>query len=33
VFIVVGDITKEEDAQKLLDSTVAKYGKLDILVN
>lgn len=33
VFMVVGDVTKEADAQKILDSTIDKYGKLDILVN
>lgn len=30
---VVGDITKMADAQKLMDETVAKFGKIDILVN
>ncbi|EFJ28919.1 hypothetical protein SELMODRAFT_146763 [Selaginella moellendorffii] len=30
---IEGDVRKEEDAKRALDSTVAKFGKLDILVN
>jgi NAD(P)-dependent dehydrogenase (short-subunit alcohol dehydrogenase family) len=30
---VCGDISKEEDAKRMVDETVAKYGSLDILVN
>jgi len=29
----VADITKAEDAQKLMDAAVEKFGKLDILIN
>jgi NAD(P)-dependent dehydrogenase (short-subunit alcohol dehydrogenase family) len=28
-----GDVTKAEDCQRLVESTVEKYGRLDILVN
>lgn len=31
--IVAGDITKENDAQKIVDKTIKKYGKLDVLIN
>nr|MDO8111623.1 glucose 1-dehydrogenase [Candidatus Sigynarchaeota archaeon] len=30
---VQGDISKEEDAKKIIDETAKKYGKLDILFN
>ena len=30
---VVADVTKEEDLQRLLDTTIKTFGKLDILVN
>ncbi|RWS27342.1 L-xylulose reductase-like protein [Leptotrombidium deliense] len=32
-FGVIADITKEEDCERLINSTVEHYGKLDILVN
>ncbi|KAH9631975.1 hypothetical protein HF086_000312 [Spodoptera exigua] len=31
--VVTADVTKEEDAQRILKETVKKFGKLDILVN
>lgn len=33
VFTVSADISKEEDCKRLIDETVAHYGKLDILIN
>ena len=33
VLEVVADITKEEDAKRLVNETIKKFGKLDILVN
>lgn len=30
---VGGDMSKPEDAQKIVDATIAKFGKLDIIVN
>ncbi len=30
---VVADLTKQDDAKRLVDSTIKEYGKLDILVN
>ena len=30
---VVCDITKDEDIENLISQTVAKYGKIDILIN
>ncbi|ESO84957.1 hypothetical protein LOTGIDRAFT_236007 [Lottia gigantea] len=32
-FMVVGDLAKEEDTQRVLDSTIKHFGKLSILVN
>lgn len=32
-FIVAGDITKEADTENILNKTIEKYGKLDVLVN
>ncbi len=31
--VVVGDVTKEDDNKNLIEKTVEKFGKLDILVN
>lgn len=33
VFIVPGDITNEADTQNIFNQTIAKYGKLDVLIN
>lgn len=33
VFIVPGDITNETDTQNIFNQTIAKYGKLDVLIN
>src|SRR5262245_40469882 len=33
VFAVTGDLTKPEDAQRIVDATVARFGRIDILVN
>ncbi len=33
VFAVTTDVTQEEDCQRLVQSTVEKYGKIDILIN
>ena len=33
VFSVVGDLTEEEPAARLIQSAVERYGRLDILVN
>lgn len=32
-FVVAGDITNPEDTKRILDETIKKYGKLDVLVN
>lgn len=32
-FIVAGDITNEGDTQKILNETIKKFGKLDVLIN
>jgi NAD(P)-dependent dehydrogenase (short-subunit alcohol dehydrogenase family) len=29
----VADITKEEDAKQIIDSTIKAFGKIDVLVN
>jgi len=29
----VADLTKQEDAKRLVDTTIKQYGKLDVLVN
>ena len=31
-FTVIGDVTNEADAVKIVDATLKHYGKLDILV-
>jgi 3-oxoacyl-[acyl-carrier protein] reductase len=31
--VVMADVTKEEDAKRLVDETIGEFGKLDILVN
>lgn len=31
--IIVGDITKAEDRQQLIESTVARFGRIDMLIN
>lgn len=31
--IVVGDVTKEEDAKNVIDATIKHFGKLDVLIN
>ncbi|MED3660864.1 SDR family oxidoreductase [Ureibacillus sp. FSL K6-8385] len=33
VFTIAADVTKEEDCRRLIEETVAHYGKLDILIN
>lgn len=32
-FIVVGDLTKEIDTERILNETIKKFGRLDVLVN
>lgn len=32
-FLVIGDLTKESDVKKLVEDTINKFGKLDILIN
>lgn len=32
-FVVAGDITNVEDTKRIVDETIKKYGKLDVLVN
>lgn len=32
-FIVAGDITNDGDTQKILNETIKKFGKLDVLIN
>jgi len=31
--VIVGDVTKEEDCKRLIDSTIVEFGRLDVLVN
>lgn len=31
--LLIADVTKVEDNQRVIDETIAKYGKLDVLVN
>ncbi|XP_049871925.1 glucose 1-dehydrogenase 2-like [Pectinophora gossypiella] len=31
--VIVADVSKEDDAQKIIETTLKKFGKLDILVN
>ncbi|XP_013178472.1 PREDICTED: uncharacterized oxidoreductase YxbG-like [Papilio xuthus] len=33
VLKIVADLTRDEDIKRIVDDTVAKYGKLDILIN
>jgi 3-oxoacyl-[acyl-carrier protein] reductase len=33
VFPVAGDLTREADVQRIVDATVARFGRIDILVN
>jgi 3-oxoacyl-[acyl-carrier protein] reductase len=33
VFPVAGDLTRAEDAQRIVDATVARFGRIDVLVN
>ena len=30
---VVGDLTKDEDAERLVDQTIEAFGRIDVLVN
>ncbi|XP_029173805.1 uncharacterized protein LOC114942575 [Nylanderia fulva] len=32
-FVVTGDLTKEDDVKNIVKSTIAHYGRLDVLVN
>lgn len=32
-FVIVGDLTNEDDVKRILSSTVAHYGQLDVLIN
>ncbi|XP_055596128.1 3-oxoacyl-[acyl-carrier-protein] reductase FabG-like [Uranotaenia lowii] len=32
-FIIPGDITQETDTKRILEATISKFGKLDVLVN
>jgi len=32
-FVITGDLTNEDDTKKILDSTIAHYNQLDVLVN
>merc|ERR1711970_361941 len=32
-FVIEADLVKEEDCKKIIEDTVAKYGKFDVLVN
>lgn len=32
-FVVSGDITKPEDTKKIMEETIKKFGRLDVLVN
>jgi len=33
VFAVAGDLTRPDDVQRIVDATVARFGRIDILVN
>src|SRR5437879_4831144 len=33
VFAVAGDLTRAEDAQRVVDATAARFGRIDVLVN
>lgn len=33
VLSVAADVTKDEDCKRLIDDTIAHFGRLDILVN
>uniref|UniRef100_A0A914UR12 Uncharacterized protein n=1 Tax=Plectus sambesii TaxID=2011161 RepID=A0A914UR12_9BILA len=33
VLVIIADVTKEEDTKRIVAETVAKFGKLDVLVN
>ena len=33
IFLVTGDVTVKEDVQRIMDSTVQHYGRLDVLLN
>ena len=33
VFAVAGDLTREADVQKIVEATVARFGRIDVLVN
>ena len=33
IFTVTGDVTVKEDVQRIMDSVVGHYGKLDVLVS
>ena len=33
ISVIAGDISKEETIQKIIDETIAKYGRVDVLVN
>lgn len=32
-FVIQGDITKEEDTTRIMEASIKKFGKLDVLVN
>ena len=33
ILIVEGDVTKDEDVQRIIDTTVSKFHSIDVLVN
>jgi NAD(P)-dependent dehydrogenase (short-subunit alcohol dehydrogenase family) len=33
IFTVAGDLTNQEDVERIVNATIAKFGKLDVLVN
>ena len=33
IFAVAGDLTKERDVQRIVDTTIGRFGRIDILVN
>ena len=33
IFLVTGDVTVKEDVERIMDSTVKHYGRLDVLIN
>ena len=33
VFAVAGDLTREADVRKIVEATVARFGRIDVLVN